>query len=141
MAATVLKVVAYITREDELLVFRHRDFPEAGLQVPAGTVEEGETPDAAVLREVQEETGLPHAAVRVKAYLGRRVREAGIQCHDQHFYHLLLTANAPDSWLHYETNAGAGEEPIAFMFAWMKLDDPNLCLAGEQDSLLGKLPR
>ena len=27
------KVLAYVTRGDELLVFRHRDFPEAGLQV------------------------------------------------------------------------------------------------------------
>ena len=32
------KVLAYVTRGDELLVFRHRDFPEAGLQVPAGTM-------------------------------------------------------------------------------------------------------
>ena len=72
MANTVKKVVAYNTRGDELLVFTHREFPEAGVQVPAGTVEEGETLDAAVLREVHEETGLPPTAVRKMAYLGRR---------------------------------------------------------------------
>ena len=53
------KVTAYVTRKDgtdkELLVFQH---PTAGLQLPAGTVEEGERPEAAVLREVVEETGL-----------------------------------------------------------------------------------
>ena len=48
----VSKVLAYIVRGDELLVFRHRDYPEAGLQVPAGTIEQGECSRSAVLREV-----------------------------------------------------------------------------------------
>ena len=34
------------------------DAPEAGIQVPAGTVEADETPAAAALREAREETGL-----------------------------------------------------------------------------------
>jgi hypothetical protein len=39
-----LKVLAYITRNSsrEVLVFDHRDKPQAGVQVPAGTVDEGE---------------------------------------------------------------------------------------------------
>ena len=52
------KVYAYITRGDHLLVFRHVDFPEAGIQIPGGTLEDGEEPDEAVLREAFEETGL-----------------------------------------------------------------------------------
>lgn len=56
---TVHKVAALITRgegaERELLVFRH---PSAGIQLPAGTVERGEAIEAALLREVREETGL-----------------------------------------------------------------------------------
>ena len=52
------KVFAYITHGHRLLVFRHADFPKAGIQVPAGTVQPDEHPDAAVLREVYEETGL-----------------------------------------------------------------------------------
>lgn len=44
------KVHAYITREKEgvmqLLVFKHRDIREAGIQVPGGTVDEGETLEA-----------------------------------------------------------------------------------------------
>ncbi len=59
MDAALGKVTAFITRatenERELLVFLH---PAAGLQVPAGTVEARETPEAAVLRETAEETGL-----------------------------------------------------------------------------------
>ncbi|PKN86832.1 MAG: hypothetical protein CVU46_06455 [Chloroflexi bacterium HGW-Chloroflexi-8] len=53
------KVSAFILRPgssgSEILVLEH---PYAGLQIPAGTVEAGESSDAAVLREIQEETGL-----------------------------------------------------------------------------------
>ena len=138
MAIPVKKVVAYITRQDELLVFTHRDFPEAGVQVPAGTVEEGETLDAAVLREVHEETGLPPTALRKAAYLGRRLWQTEPYCHDRHFYHLLLTADAPDTWLHYESYASSGET-FAFSFFWIRLNDPCLRLAGEQDALLWRI--
>ena len=40
------KVFAYITHRCHLLVFWHVDVPEAGIQVPAGTVEPGESPAA-----------------------------------------------------------------------------------------------
>ncbi len=57
---SIHKVTAYITRTGsdglpQLLVFRH---PEAGVQLPAGTGEDGETSESSVLREAWEETGL-----------------------------------------------------------------------------------
>ena len=62
------KVTAFITRGPsearELLVFRH---PHGSVQLPAGTVEEGEPAAEAVLREVWEETGL--IAVRIVSCL------------------------------------------------------------------------
>jgi 8-oxo-dGTP pyrophosphatase MutT (NUDIX family) len=68
------KVTALITRTGpngpELLVFRH---PQAGVQLPAGTVEHRETITDAVLREVQEETGLTN--VVVSNYLGSESRQ------------------------------------------------------------------
>ena len=69
MNSVVEKVTAFVTRERngarELLLFRH---PKAGIQIPAGTVEDGETPEAAVIREVYEETGL--RGVKIEQSLG-----------------------------------------------------------------------
>jgi len=53
------KVTAFVIRRGpngpELLLFRH---PYAGVQLPAGSVDPGESPAAAGLREAREETGL-----------------------------------------------------------------------------------
>ena len=69
MPGSVGKVTAFITRRSgyghDLLLVEH---PHAGIQIPAGTVEDGETPEEAVLREAAEETGLTSLSVRL--YLG-----------------------------------------------------------------------
>ncbi|NWF68865.1 MAG: NUDIX domain-containing protein [Chloroflexi bacterium] len=65
----VPKVTTFITRHGasgrEILVFRH---PQAGVQLPAGTVEDSETFEAAALREAYEETGI--SGLRIVAFLG-----------------------------------------------------------------------
>jgi 8-oxo-dGTP pyrophosphatase MutT (NUDIX family) len=70
------KVTAFITRGRgagaQLLVFRHG---ASGVQVPAGTVEEGESFQDAALREAGEETGLTGPFVVNR--LGRRTYELG----------------------------------------------------------------
>ena len=69
MSSVVEKVTALVTRErdavKDLLLFKH---PTAGIQIPAGTVEDGETPETAVIREVFEETGLRN--VNIEQSLG-----------------------------------------------------------------------
>ncbi|MGE5603393.1 MAG: NUDIX domain-containing protein [Nitrososphaerales archaeon] len=64
MTCVAEKVTAFVVRETaagrQVLLFRH---PSAGIQIPAGTVEAGEAPVAAALREGQEETGLLNLAV------------------------------------------------------------------------------
>ncbi len=60
------KVVCYVVHDDHLLVFTHDDVPLqlAGVQVPAGSIEPGEGPEHAAVREVFEETGLTASVVR-----------------------------------------------------------------------------
>ncbi|SCF88889.1 MULTISPECIES: NUDIX domain-containing protein [unclassified Streptomyces] len=43
------KVLVYVVRDGRLLVFRHTDYSyeEVGIQVPAGSIRPGETPEAA----------------------------------------------------------------------------------------------
>src|SRR5262249_42768255 len=69
MTAGIEKITAFVTRvvnsRQELLLFQH---PSAGIQIPAGTVEPGEGPEAAAIRETQEEIGLH--AVAIDRYLG-----------------------------------------------------------------------
>ena len=69
MNKVVQKVTAFIVRErngvKELLVFEH---PTTGIQIPAGTVEDGEDLEIAVKRETYEETGLQF--VEIENYLG-----------------------------------------------------------------------
>lgn len=61
------KVTSFITRNKgnnkQLLLFKH---PHAGIQIPAGTIEEGENSESAALREATEETQLPEFNVICK---------------------------------------------------------------------------
>jgi 8-oxo-dGTP pyrophosphatase MutT (NUDIX family) len=71
MSGIIEKATAFITRPSQdgydLLLFKH---PYAGVQIPAGTVEDDETPAEAVIREAAEETGLSPSAMSVCRYLG-----------------------------------------------------------------------
>ncbi len=62
----IRKAYGYVTRikndKTQVLVFRH-PIPEAGIQVPKGTVQADEDPYHAVIREREEETGLMHFEV------------------------------------------------------------------------------
>jgi 8-oxo-dGTP pyrophosphatase MutT (NUDIX family) len=119
----VLKVVAYITQRDHLLVFRHTQFPEAGIQVPAGTVEPYEPLAQAVLREAREETGL--ADLKLLAYLGARDIDLSIYGRDEinrrHFFQIEYTGKPLLRWLHDEIHRSDGSAaPIEFEFFWVK---------------------
>lgn len=120
------KVVAYITHRRRLLVFTHRDFPEAGVQVPAGTVEPGESGEAAVLREAREESGL--ADLALVRYLGERWHDLAHFDRDEvahrRFYHLRCLGDPPEAWLATEEHPSEGDPaPIVFACCWAPLPD------------------
>lgn len=135
----VEKVVAYITRDKYLLVFRHVD-SEAGIQVPAGTLEPGESPDDGVVREAQEETGLDCLGVR--RFLGTRDYDMSpyglAELHRRYYYHLACTSDAPSVWRHFESSGGTSEG-IEFELYWVILPDQVPELAAAQGDFLAEL--
>jgi 8-oxo-dGTP diphosphatase len=116
------RAYAYITNQNRLLVFKHTDFPEAGIQVPAGTVQPHEEPDVAVMREAREETGL--TGLQMVRYLGRLERDMSPfgtpEIQEAWYFHLCCPGDPPQTWRHAETSAGT-VEPIWFEFFWAEL--------------------
>jgi 8-oxo-dGTP diphosphatase len=119
------KVFAYITNRKRLLVFIHPFAPEAGIQVPAGTIKSNERPEAAVLREAFEETGLPDLVL--VSFLGEHERDMSDfgrdEIHHRYFYHLRCEGNPPATWRHEERDSpdDPKEVPIIFEFYWAPL--------------------
>ncbi|MFC4337279.1 NUDIX domain-containing protein [Salininema proteolyticum] len=73
------RAAAYVLRRSssgglQVLVFAHKDAPEAGIQVPGGGVEAGETVEEAALREAFEETGI--AGLRFGGALGNGLQRS-----------------------------------------------------------------
>ena len=121
---TTRKAYAYITRGQQLLVFSHPDHPDAGIQVPKGTIGTDEHPELAVMREAEEETGLSN--LRMIRFLGdvqfdmTSLGERAI--HHRYFYHLECTDFVPNSWYHYEEDPSEGlEERIRFYLYWVNV--------------------
>jgi 8-oxo-dGTP diphosphatase len=134
----IRKAIAYVTREGpdgtcELLVFEHRDYPEAGTQVPAGTVKEGERPEDAVMREVEEETGLEECRLVKKLVVYDWPNpETGLM-NERHVFHLAAPPDTAEKWTWVETDGGKVPEleGYVFQFRWVQLDAP-IDLAGDQ---------
>ena len=137
------KAFAYVTHGSRLLVLVHPDYPEAGIQVPAGTLRDGETPADGVLREAWEETGLE--GLRVVAFLGEQAIDAisyegEAQVHRRFFYHLHCAGEPPETWRHQELHDGLGP-PTAFDFYWASLPDGLPKLIAGHDRYLPELLR
>lgn len=136
------KVYAYITAGNRLLVFQQRDYPEAGIQVPGGTLEPGEDPQTGVMREVSEETGLQR--LKFEALLG--VDEFDLtpygvnELQRRYFYHLRWDGDALESFEHQEQFPSDGETlPITFEFRWVELPEEIPWLMSGQGRFLPEL--
>ncbi len=117
------KVVCYVIADGRVLVFRCRDAPDRGIQVPAGTVNAGEDPRAAALREAAEETGRADLELVAKVgesdYVydrpGRGERPRRLELHHRHFYLLRPTGMLPERWSHFADHSW-------FEFEWISAD-------------------
>jgi ADP-ribose pyrophosphatase YjhB (NUDIX family) len=130
------KVIAYIVRRrggaSQLLVFEHRGIPEAGVQVPAGTVEPDEGIEAGLYREVFEEAGLRPEQLKLRGKVAEMLEPEWDQL--RHAYMLEAADDLPEKWAH--TVGGQGEdEGMIFEHYWIELT-PGVRLAGEQERWL-----
>lgn len=136
------KVSALITQRHQLMVFRKPFHPGTGTQVPAGSIEPGETPENAVVREAEEETGL--TGFTLQSLLGHHLidmRPYGRhECHDRWFFHLTAPPGSPQTWRHGESDPSDGPKRfIPFDFFWVDLDDATRLLRTENQSALSAL--
>ncbi|MEM7245040.1 MAG: NUDIX domain-containing protein [Acidobacteriota bacterium] len=128
----VEKVLVYIQHEGRLLVLRHPEHPEAGVQVPGGTRRSGEEPEVAALREAREETGL--TGLRIVRLLGMTehdMRPFGKdETHRRHVFELALDDEPPERWHHHEDDPEGGGAPILFELSWEPLSELPELIAG-----------
>ncbi|OXI30170.1 DNA mismatch repair protein MutT [Burkholderia sp. AU16741] len=135
--------MVYLTWRDRLLTFTQPKFPEAGRQVVAGTMNHGEVPTAAALRELREESGIGDAqVVRVLGgyfYSMQKFGRSEIQ--HRHVVHVMVSdAIAMKAhWAHFESDPGSGGEPIEFSFQWVPLFGAEFTLIGGHDFFLPML--
>jgi len=139
----IAKVVVYLVHRGHLLVFIHPDAPEAGLQVPAGSVEPGEHPSTAARRELEEETGIKAATLRPLGTARYDMSAHGRnEIHERSFFlaEPLEDESIDRRWRHLEAHDGVGE-PDVFELYWLPLDTPDLAseLAAGQSALLNEV--
>lgn len=109
-ARPVVGVGAVVVRDGHVLLIRRGKEPLRGRWlVPGGTVEWGETLEAAVAREVLEETGLVVRPREVVAVLDRIHREEA-----EILYHFVIVDYLCD-WVSGTVRAGSDAEDAAFV--------------------------
>jgi 8-oxo-dGTP diphosphatase len=137
---TKRKVLAYITKgeaEDrELLVFEQKGHPEAGFQVPGGTIEEDELLIDALYREIEEETGIIRNDLtlvgKIRKYLYFPKGNHGI--HERNIFHLSFHGEEKPYWEHL-VGGGGEDDGLTFCLRWIPLNALPV-LAGAQDDAL-----
>lgn len=135
------KVVCYIVRDGWILTFRHLDHPlsEVGIQVPAGTMKPGETPEHAALREAREETGL--TTLQIVRKLGEADYDISPYRHEvmrRHFFE-ITTDDAPAApWIAGEPDPDDGGTGSSWECRWVPLEQAHV-LAGGLSNMIGAL--
>ncbi|PNY80154.1 NUDIX hydrolase [Deinococcus koreensis] len=120
------RVLIYVTRENNhLLVLKQPPeypYPDAGIQVPAGGLETGETPDQTAVRETFEETGLVlRQPVHLASYHWTRQEHSQVW----HYFWLVAPEDTPDTWSHVVTG-GAEDVGMTFHCRFAPLTQPEL---------------
>lgn len=136
----VNKVVCYVVREGRLLVFTHLDHPMevAGVQVPAGTVEPGETPAEAAIRETREETGVEAVILRELGTATYDLAPARDELAHRTFFLLEPWDHVRERWTAGESDPSTGGAGERWECWWMPLSQGHVLVAG-LGALLGRI--
>jgi 8-oxo-dGTP pyrophosphatase MutT (NUDIX family) len=137
---TARKVVVYCVDAGRLLVFRHRDYSyeEVGLQVPAGSIRDRESPEAAALRELIEETG--YACFAIEGFLGTSFYDLSpyrAEVQERHFFRARPISDLPERWSSQEDHDGK-QPPTRLECFWIPVAAGHVLQAG-QGALLWRL--
>lgn len=133
MPTEVDKVVCYVIRDGHLLVFTHDGVPLAktGVQVPAGTIETGETAEHAAVRELFEQTGRTGMVVQA---LGRErydLRPVRDEIAVRHFFLMALPEeDIAERWRaggRFRSDDGGA---VSWTCWWLPLEDAHVLAAG-----------
>ena len=124
-------------------MFDHIDVAAAGTQVPAGGIKPGESPEAAVVRELAEEAGVTTA--RLVRKLGEAWWQtepenvpAGLEEQVHHSFHLHVDDPGPDTydWDDYD---GGTAVVHRFRFRWVTLAEAATALWPAQQMWLASV--
>lgn len=125
------KVLVYATHAGRIALLYHPDHPEAGIQVPGGTTERGETVQAAALRELREETGLTGStSVRIVGEHDVDMSLWGRGMERRSYVHVELDAVLGTRWDWAERTPSTGEGPIRLEIRMVPLSSVPGLIAG-----------
>ncbi|WP_163538052.1 NUDIX domain-containing protein [Gracilibacillus sp. YIM 98692] len=132
---SIKKAYGYVTRnkngKTQVLVFQH-PIPAAGVQIPKGTVKDEEDTYNAVIREIEEETGLRN--FDVEHLIAEDYWEYDNGAIHNRFFYKIYISDAPDEW-DYEPTGGGDEEGLLFHYFWISSKNEVELIRGHGDYL------
>lgn len=122
------KVVAYITREvagkRQLLVMLNAGQENPGLQVPGGTIIDGESEEEALLREIREESGLTRVRIVRKLGQDKYFNERRKIEVTRSYYH--LQSDEPRDTFTHVVDSKDDDNGSVYRYHWIDLDGGEL---------------
>lgn len=133
MPLEVDKVVCYVIQDGHLLVFTHDRIPltKTGVQVPAGSIESGETRERAAERELFEESGRSGRILRSLGEERYDLRPARDEIAVRHFFLMSVQkGDLTERWRAGERFRSDGGESVPWTCWWLPLQDAHVLAAG-----------